>query len=83
MKPRRKGKLTEYQNGRYFMYVTEWQEVDENQRQHKEIEVYFSPSIPVWNSTDPNIFDKALELFFDNPELFEQTTKANELPSKE
>lgn len=79
LKPRRRGTLAEYQSGRYFMYVTEWEEVS-NGRKHREVEIYHNTSTVIWNSTDPNQFEKAKEIFFESPEAFEGTTKGGELP---
>jgi len=79
MIPRRKGIIEEYQNGHYFMYVTKWDAQEDGAgRQHKEIEIYYAKARvirnsedPIWNSTDPNMFDKALEQFKKDPESFE------------
>lgn len=80
---RRHGQISEYQNGRYFMYVTEWNATEEGiGRKHREIEVYHNASRVVWNSTDPNQFNDALEQFQRDPESFEKTSQAGELPEK-
>jgi len=78
--PRRKGKLTEYQNGRYFMYVIEWDEVDERNRRHSEIEIHRDTEVEVYHvetrllkySTDIKEFDEIKTMFFTNPEYFER-----------
>lgn len=83
MKPRRTGRITEYQNNHWFMYVTEWEETDEDQRPHREIEVYYSRSQVVtkepiaWASTDPGLFDRALAVFMERPETFDEGWPAN------
>jgi hypothetical protein len=94
MKPRRQGLIKEYQNGHYFMYVTEWEEQQRldggKARPHREVEIYYVPitrivstNDPVWSSTDPKQFHEAIELFMADPELFAHTTKVGELPVKE
>ena len=91
IKPRRQGMIYEYQHGHYFMYVTEWQEQQKVgggvARRHREIEIYYAKARvvrgsddPIWNSTDPNKFDMALQRFFDDPASFEKTSEAGELP---
>ncbi len=79
MEPRRKGSIVEYQSGRYFMYVTEWEEVSDG-RKHREIEIAHNTTTIIWNSTDPNQFDKAQEIFFKDPGLFRGTSEGGELP---
>lgn len=79
MEPRRQGTVKEYQNGHYFLYVTEWEEQDKTARKHKEIEIYYAKARvvrnfedPIWNSTDTKLFDKALKQFYEDPESFEK-----------
>jgi len=91
IKPRRKGIIREYQNGHYFMYVTEWEEQQKigggKARRHREIEIYYVPVYhlvstedPVWSSTDPAQFNEALKIFKTKPEAFVKTTKVGEIP---
>ena len=70
--PRRQGKLAEYQNGKYFMYLVEWDEVDEKARRHSEIEIYRVDTRLILNTTDRNKFNEIKERFFENPESFER-----------
>jgi len=91
MKPRRTGRIEEYQNGHYFLYVTQWDETDENARRHREIEIYYAKARvvtqldtdPKWNSTDPGLFDKALALFMRDPESFEASGNVGALPKED
>lgn len=90
---RRRGEITEYQNGHYFMYVTEWQEQQKvgggKARRHREIEIYYAKARvvrnlnddPMWNTTDPHIFEKALALFESNPAAFEKDNETGKLPA--
>lgn len=76
-KPRRQGRLTEYQHGHYFLYITEWDAQEEGAgRKHREIEIYYARAEPIWHSTDPNKFEQAKEIFFNSPELFRKLTPA-------
>lgn len=91
MKPRRTGTIEEYQNGHYFMYVTEWDETDEHARKHREIEVYYAKARvvtsletdPRWNSTDPQLFESALALFQQDPHEFEMRSQTGALAQPE
>ncbi len=65
--PRRKGKVIEYQNGRWFMYITEWDEEDSRGRQHTEIEIHHNTNELVLYTTDVKQFDKIKHQFFDDP----------------
>lgn len=92
---RRKGQITEYQNGHYFLYVTEWEEQQKigggQARRHREIEIYYAKARhvrnlsddPKWNTTDPNIFKKALKLFKENPAAFEKGNETGKLPKED
>lgn len=81
-KPRRSGKLTEYQNGHYFLYVTEWAAAEEGKgRRHIEIEVYYAKARSVWNTTDPRKLEEAKRIFDVKPSAFETTSGTEgELP---
>lgn len=79
--PRRKGTLTEYQNGHYFMYVTEWgAEEDGAGRKHVEIEIFYSKAQLIWNSTDPAKLEKVKEIFQEDPSAFKHPAKEGTLP---
>ncbi len=65
--PRRKGKVTEWQNGRWFLYLTEWNEEDSGGRQHMEIEIHYNTNELVLYTTDTKQFDEVKELFFKDP----------------
>ena len=80
--PRRSGRLTEYQNGHYFLYVTEWDAAEDGAgRQHVEIEVYYAKARSVWNTTDPWKLDEAKRIFDANPAAFEDVPPdTGELP---
>lgn len=89
MKPRRTGTIMEYQNGHYFMYLTEWSgEHDADGRAHREIEVYYAKARvvanlegdPLWNTTDQSLFARAFQAFRVAPEVFEKTGEAGDLP---
>jgi hypothetical protein len=94
MKPRRKGTLEEYQNGRWFLYHVMWEEqtLDDGTkaRPHEEFEVYYNESKvvfdstgksdPLWNSTDIKQFSKALDLFVNAPEKFKEVKEGGILP---
>lgn len=80
-KPRRKGTIEEFQNGRWFLYRIKWEETvsDDGKpvRAHEELEIYYNKSEvvlvsgdPDWYSTDIKEFDCALKMFSENPEKF-------------
>lgn len=81
-KPRRNGTIREWQDGHYFLYITEWDaDEDGKGRRHVEVEVFHVAVKPIWNSTDPNKIEEAKRLFFRDPSVFEQPTPRGELPS--
>ena len=81
MKPRRKGNVSEYQNGHYFLYVTEWDAAEDGAgRRHVKIEVFYAKARLLWNSTDPNKIEDAKKIFLADPIAFQQTSEAGELP---
>lgn len=94
-KPRRVGRISEYQNGHWFMYVTEWDETSgKGGRQHTEVEIYHVVTEhiyssdrdklgdPLWNTTDPNKLDEAIKAFMDKPEGFADIRIPGELPKR-
>ena len=82
MKIRRQGKLSEYQNGHYFLYITEWNAAEEGAgRQHVEIEIYYAKSRSIWHTTDPWKLEEAKRIFNENPSAFESVpSDTGELP---
>jgi hypothetical protein len=79
-KPRRSGRVQEWQDGHYFLYVTEWDA--DGKGQHIEVEVYFAKARLLWMTTDPRKIMEAKALFFENPMFFEQPTHRGELPKR-
>ncbi len=81
--PRRKGRVQEWQDGHYFLYITEWDaDEDGKGRRHVEVEVYQAKARLLWNTTDPNKIEEAKRLFFRDPTLFEQEVRHGELPKE-
>lgn len=57
MEANRKGIVTEYKKGHYYLTNTEWEDG------HCEIEVHRCVPELLWHSCDTNQFDEAMELF--------------------
>ncbi len=74
-KPRRTGLVSEYQDGLWLLYVTQWDDMP-----HAEVEVWRNDARLAWRTTDPSKISQAVEMFHDDPERFAEPTRYGELP---
>lgn len=85
MNPKREGKIREYHNGYYSMYIIEWIKQDGFYSEtHIEVEVYKGNrencGILIWNTTDPDKLGQAMKVFLNSPEAFADVLTPGDLP---
>lgn len=74
--PRRTGRVNEYQDGNWLLYITRWDGMP-----HAEVEIWRNDAELRWRTTDPSKINEAIVMFHSNPEQFAQPNVYGELPS--
>ncbi len=84
MERRRRGAIQEFQNGRYFLYLTRWGATPDGvMERRQEVRIYREDQILVTYSDEVpnNMLDEAIELFAKDPSVFEGTKAAGKTPA--